>query len=715
MGAMKQSYIEKIYAGWLGKIIGIRLGASVEGWTYENIRDIYGELINYPVDFQDFAADDDSNGPIFFIRALEDSRNGVNLTAQDVGEALLNYTSFEKGFFWWGGYGVSTEHTAYLNLRNGIKAPQSGSVEHNGAVIAEQIGGQIFIDTWGLVCPANPDLAAKYAEKAASVTHGGNGVYGGIFVAVCISLAFEEENMKKLIRRALTYIPKDCEYARMVNAVTDYYENHPDNWRDCFHFVKDNFGYDRYGGNCHIIPNAAVIILSLLYGSDDFSKTITICNMCGWDTDCNTGNVGAIMGVKKGLSGIDDLRWRKQVNDFLACSSVVGSLNIMDIPFGAAYIAKQAYAIAGEQPPEDWKEILYKHIDSCHFEFPGSTHAIRIRNKPNEKQNKQLEYTIVNSDEAAHVGLRSLKLSASSVIAGDKVYAYKKTYYTPADFHDNRYQPCFSPVLYPGQTVNISVMVPSYVGECLAKAYVRESRTGQEIYSDQVLCNKGSWQELKLQIPSMSGALIDEAGVCFTVMGEQQTPTNLVAFLDDLFFSGTPEYQIDFSKETIERWKSDHEEISQFTRLKGNVYLEEGSLNLSCADYAEAYTGGYDWKDYQVEYTLKPLIGTQHYVNFRVQGALRSYAVGLLDHNTIALLKNENGYKILVKKDFAWQVGKAYTLSIEARGNKMTVWNSGERLLEYTDCDFPYLNGCIGVSVRETGRCSYQSIKVKGC
>ena len=34
---MKVEYIEQIYAGWLGKIIGIRLGASIEGWTYEKI------------------------------------------------------------------------------------------------------------------------------------------------------------------------------------------------------------------------------------------------------------------------------------------------------------------------------------------------------------------------------------------------------------------------------------------------------------------------------------------------------------------------------------------------------------------------------------------------------------------------------------------------------------------------------------------------------
>mgnify|MGYP001775105166 FL=1 len=207
---MREEFIEKIYAGWLAKIIGIRLGAPIEGWTYDKIKNIYGELTGYPIDYTRFAADDDSNGPLFFLRALEDKGGNLDLKAQDVGEALLNYAPFEHGFFWWGGYGVSTEHTAYLNLRYGIKGPQSGSFEQYGSTMAEQIGGQIFIDTWGLVTPGNPDLAARFAREAASVTHDGNGKYGGIFIAVCISYAFIEKNMKKILEKGLSYIPQDC-------------------------------------------------------------------------------------------------------------------------------------------------------------------------------------------------------------------------------------------------------------------------------------------------------------------------------------------------------------------------------------------------------------------------------------------------------------------------------------------------------------------------
>ena len=72
MGKIPENYLERVYAGWLGKIVGIRLGAAIEGWTYEKIQRVFGEIWDYPASYKNFAADDDSNGPLCLIRALEE-------------------------------------------------------------------------------------------------------------------------------------------------------------------------------------------------------------------------------------------------------------------------------------------------------------------------------------------------------------------------------------------------------------------------------------------------------------------------------------------------------------------------------------------------------------------------------------------------------------------------------------------------------------------
>ena len=701
-----KNYFEKVYAGWLGKVVGIRLGAAVEGWSYQRIQKVFGELWDYPVQYKNFAADDDSNGPVFFIRALEDCEDVKKFSAQDVAEALLNYAPYEHGFFWWGGYGTSTEHTAYLNLRSGIPAPRSGSVEQNGSTMAEQIGGQIFIDPWGLVSPGNPEQAAALAEKAASVTHGGNGIYGGVYVACCISLAFVEKDIRAVLDKALAYIPEDCEYARVVKAVMGYHDRHPENWRDCFRYIYENFGYDKYPGNCHIIPNAAVMVLSMLYGHGDYGQTINICNMCGWDTDCNVGNVGCIMGVLCGLEGIDFDKWARPIHDFLACSSVVPSLNAMDLPYGAAYFAKMAYLLSEEEAPGPWKDIFDGRLESCHFEFPKSTHAIRFRSEG-------ALCHIRNTDEQARTGRRSLKITAGNAVSGTEHCFYKQTYYQARDFSDSRYDPCFSPLAYPGQTVHLSVMpLPCENMRATAQIYVKDGATGELIRGDRVAAD-GAWHDLTLVIPGGRTGFIEEVGVLLCGVAAGFASDDLTAYLDDLYVDGTPDYRLDFSQEKMDVWNGLHQEIPQFAKLKGHSYLDGAWLSLSCSDFAEMYTGHHMWSDYTLSATLKPLTGAEAYLNVRVQGAMRSYAAGFSGPGKVALRKNFHGYTTLCEADFPWEKGREYRVEVTARGGRLTLAVDGKALLSYEDAQ-PLRSGCAGLSVMEGSHCLYRDITVSG-
>lgn len=705
MHTIPDDYVEKVYAGLLGKIIGVRHGSNIEGWSYENILKIYGEINRYLFSFKNFAADDDNNGTLFFIRAL-DGRIPSELTPQDIGLAWLNYIPCEHSFLWWGGYGKSTEHTAYLNLKSGIPAPRSGSAAQNGTAVAEQIGGQIFIDAWGLVCPADYRLAAAYAEKAASVSHDGNGIYGGKFIAACVSAAFAEKDIEKIIGAALSVIPDDCEYSRMAHDVIACHRSHPDDWRQCFQFVRAGYGYDRYPGNCHIIPNSAVVLLALLYCGGDFSRAINICAMCGWDTDCNVGNVGTIMGVRNGLAGIG-MNWREPIRDFVACSSVIGSLNILDIPDYALYLAGFGYRIAGVQPSGKWKDLLGGKTPKFHFEFPGSTHTFRIASDIRRPVNYVLEQT----SGVAHTGTGSLKIAAHPVCSGDEVKVYHKTYYHPDDFSDSRYDPAFSPVLYPGQTIKASVMLdPACSFGVMGYLYVKEENRNARFRSEKTRLVPGKWVELEYAVPPLEAACLGEAGVGFSVLDCDDA--TLLAYVDDFDQSGSPCYTLDFSKEHMEVWNGGHREVSQFTIHKGIWELEDGELSGSCCDCGEAYTGGFDWEDYTFEATMIPRLGGYHNVNFRVQGAIRSYALGLAPEGRLVLYKNQNGYVILREIAYGWEAGKPYTFRIVAKGNKIEIFEGAAALMEYVDQDRPYLKGQIGASVFGGSHCHYRLFRI---
>ena len=70
-------YPDRVYAGVLGKIIGVYLGRPVEGWTYEAIQERIGDIDRYihgRLDMPLVVTDDDITGTFTFVRAHVGSR-----------------------------------------------------------------------------------------------------------------------------------------------------------------------------------------------------------------------------------------------------------------------------------------------------------------------------------------------------------------------------------------------------------------------------------------------------------------------------------------------------------------------------------------------------------------------------------------------------------------------------------------------------------------
>ncbi len=72
----------------------------------------------------------------------------------------------------------------------------------------------------------------------------------------------------------------------------------------CFESIHNE--YDEHIGHhwCHAISNTCIVIAALLYGNNDYSKTICLAVQAGFDTDCNGATAGSIVGIQKGLGHI---------------------------------------------------------------------------------------------------------------------------------------------------------------------------------------------------------------------------------------------------------------------------------------------------------------------------------------------------------------------------------------------------------------------------
>lgn len=695
---MQNDYLARVYAGFLGMNVGIRLGAPVEPtiWTYERIKETYGDIRGYVKDYKNFAADDDVNGPVYFFRALRDSSKNGELTPEYVAKAWLNYARDGIGMFWWGGYGVSTEHTAYINLTRGIPAPQSGSAATNGKLLSDQIGGQIFIDTWGLIWPGRPDKAADYAQAAASVSHDGEGLNGARYIAACIALAFQEQDIGKIVELALKEIPSESLYAKVVEAVIAHHKAHPDDWESCLAMLHRDWGYDKYGGVCHIIPNAGVCVLAMLYGAGDFNRTVEIATMCSWDTDCNAGNVGTVLGVLTGLDGIAP-HYRAPINDGVVLSGISGYLNILDLPTYAKELARTGYALAGEAVPQELEETEGElHFD---FELPGSTHNFRTSDP--------FFLTLKHSTAQAAQGTGSLEILVDRMVRGNRARAYYKPFYTRADFSDERYKPVFSPQVYSGQTMEMQLYFDQWAGwdSIFVSPYFR-TVSDQKIHTHGFIKIKpGQWQTISCTIEDTQGDMIDEIGIVV----EGDTPTTVKTlgklYLDEFRVFGKADYSIDLAKQ-----KKELATVTPFAVNHGAWEIENDRLGLMCCEESLAYTGNYYAKDMRVQAEVELENGDFPVLLLRARGAKQSYMAGFRDGN-VCIWRQDFGLEELARAPFPVEYGRAYQLTFQAVGDTLSVDVDGVNVLQVQDSTFT--SGMVGLGACSMGRTFFGKLHIQ--
>ena len=668
--AIPNDYLERVYAGVLGKIIGVYLGRPIEGWPYERIAEEIGEVDHYLVDEHGathgrrkgaplVVTDDDVTGTFTFLRALADNGYPRSLTPQQIANAWLNYTIERKTIFWWGGFGNSTEHTAYLRLKHGVSAPRSGSCALNGKVISEQIGAQIFIDGWAMVAPGDPEFAADLARRAASVSHDGEAIHGSQVIAAMESAAFVESDLNTLLDVATSLIPADSVIARVIADVREWHAREPD-WRKARELIAANYGYDKYTGACHMVPNHALIIHSLLYGDDDFRKSLMIVNTSGWDTDCNSANVGCLLGIKNGLATMNgDYDWRGPVGDRLYLSSASGGRGISDAVAETYHIVNAGRALAGEAP------LAPKGGARFHFELPGAVQGFQAEPAHGA--------TIANVVGSSLSGKRSL----SAQTGVDPVLIWTPTFIPPEAHDMPGYEFIASPALYSGQTVRARISTAS---DNIAPAEIRlvarvygADDAEIRLSSDPVAAGPGTSVELAWRVPSTGGCPI------FGIGFDASEPGQFA--LDYLRWDGAPDVTLDRPDGGGEMWRRAW--VNGVDQFEGRwpepyrIVQNEGTGLIS--------QGGGDWTDYTVEAPVTMRLADSVGVAARVGGMRRYYALLVTESGSAQLVRVRNESVVLAETPFDLVRDRAYRMRLEVRGPSLRGSIDGDELFSVTD------------------------------
>ncbi len=316
-----ETYRERIEGAWLGKCAGVVLGKPLEmGWDRKKIREYLESVDSYPLTtwvpkrsdklgielrkdcvsstrghIEFVQTDDDIHYTVLAILLAE--KYGAGFTKKDV---VTNWVDNVPYHWFW--CASRQAYYRFVTLDSALSTEvQLDRIPYELNPWRESIDGQLRGDLWGYVHPGEPRRAgsAAYTDCSASLIR--NGVYGGMFVAGCLAGALSASpSVDAILDSGLSVIPRLSRLAEAVNFVRETYgKTH--SWEATDEAIDSRYGHLYFAATMN---NLAKVTLALVHGNLDYSKTICTANMCGTDTDCNSGTAGTIVGAAIGAAGI---------------------------------------------------------------------------------------------------------------------------------------------------------------------------------------------------------------------------------------------------------------------------------------------------------------------------------------------------------------------------------------------------------------------------
>lgn len=312
------TYYDKTLAGMLGHFAGFLTGYEFvwdsNGDPAEPLPDSYFSILGGPYSgnftyggdetypgYDRFwangviASDDDFHVDIFNQHIL--SEHGPNVSYYDIKEEWKEHYVHD----WGAGF-----MAAYLTRNVDMLPPFTGLREYGNAFYW-CTEAYIENDTLGMATPGMPNKAIELAEKFASVTGDFDGIIWAKFGAALYALAYTETTAYDVVTKAAACLPNGSWPKEIYDTCLSLYQTET-NWRTAVSTVAAMKRNVDESDNVQTLTdiNNAIIIISLLYGDNDYENTLKISSLAGYDGDCNAATATGIMGVIKGTAGTPD-------------------------------------------------------------------------------------------------------------------------------------------------------------------------------------------------------------------------------------------------------------------------------------------------------------------------------------------------------------------------------------------------------------------------
>ena len=292
----RETMIDKVKGAWAGKMIGVMYGRPMEFACNDRM---YTDSIYWsPENVTGSLLEDDIYGQMCFMSTID--RLGLDAPIDSLAHDFA-YAGFDL---------CHANLQGRKNYLDGYRGAEISTPANN--IHCDDIDFQIECDFIGFINPCMPESADSLCQRVGAVMAAGDGLYAGVYLSTLHTLAFNCNNIDSLIVKALDAIPAESGCAQVINDVLECYRSNPEDWTLAWHRLNERWApYDVCSPylpfNIDAKLNGGYIVMGLLYGGGDWTKTMNITVGCGQDTDCNTSNAAAVLGIIGGYDAIPDI------------------------------------------------------------------------------------------------------------------------------------------------------------------------------------------------------------------------------------------------------------------------------------------------------------------------------------------------------------------------------------------------------------------------